>query len=242
MAAEYRIAIKYPMRTSWLSAIGTIAGIAVTPLGLAAAGTERGFDFDPVDHYGSRALTGILVLGILIILYSMIRYRGRTGSVVPWALLTVGLVLIPGVVFSFGTVLVLERAEKNEFCLSCHLAMKGHVDDMVNPNSTSLAALHFKNRYISSDQCYECHTSYGVNGTLEAKMSGTVDLYKYYTRTFHHPIKMREAYPNGDCLKCHAQAVKWLAQHGDFKADLFSGKTKCLDCHAAMNPPHTVTE
>jgi hypothetical protein len=77
---------------------------------------------------------------------------------------------------------------------------------------------------------------------LEAKMSGTIDLYKYYTRTFHKPVKMRESYPNGDCLKCHAQAVKWQAQHGDFKAALFSGETKCLDCHAAMNPPHTVKE
>jgi hypothetical protein len=81
-------------------------------------------------------------------------------------------------------------------------------------------------------------------GTVEAKMAGMVDVYKYYTRTFHKPIHMREPYPNHDCLKCHAESAKWLQhdEHIQIKADLFADKAKCLDCHGADHPAHTLNE
>ncbi len=231
------------MQARWRFCVQIAVGvICFAPLVLRADEKEIDFHYDPVDHWGSIGLSGILSIGIVILLYSLIRYRGEVQGGVPWGLLVVGIALIPGVVFSFGTILVFERAEKVEFCESCHLSMQGHINDMRDPKSESLAAVHYKNRYIPSNQCYECHTSYGVNGTVEAKISGTVDLYKYYTRTFHKPIKMREPYPNGDCLKCHAQALKWLKQHEDFKAALFKGETRCLECHGAEHPAHTVKE
>lgn len=199
---------------------------------------EQLFQLDPVEYYGSRVLTAILVIGILIVLYNLVRYRGRTTGPLSWALLLSGGAIVPMVSLAFGTVLVFERAEKVEFCASCHLAMQPYVDDMKNPKSESLAALHYKNRYISSNQCYTCHTSYGMFGTVEAKLSGMADLYKYYTRTFHLPIKMRVAYPNGDCLKCHAGSVKWPVIHNDFKDELFKGGMACLDCHRDSHPAH----
>jgi cytochrome c nitrite reductase small subunit len=203
---------------------------------------EPSFNFDRVDYLGSRFLAGLLVLGIIAVLYSMIRYHGRTTNAWSWVLLGASGLVIPAVSLSFGTILVFERAEKPDFCASCHVAMIGHVNDMHDPNSKSLAALHYKNRYIPANQCYECHTSYGINGTVEAKLSGTIDLYKYYTRTFHKPLKMRSPYPNGDCLKCHAQSAKWLNQHGDFKDTLFKGEMHCMECHGAWNPAHTVKD
>ena len=48
--------------------------------------------------------------------------------------------------------------------------MQVYVDDMLDSESESLAAVHYKNRYIPSNQCYDCHTSYGMFGTVEAKM------------------------------------------------------------------------
>jgi len=198
------------------------------------------FQVDPIEQYGARFLTGVIVLGIAVVLFSLIRYRGRITGPVSWAVLAFGVAILPVVSSGFGTVIVFERAERVEFCESCHLTMKVFVADMKNPNSQSLAAIHYKNRYIPYDQCYVCHTSYGIFGTYKAKMEGVHDVYMYYTRQFKLPIKLRNPYPNTDCLKCHAESVKWLGVHGDFKDDIFSGKTSCLDCHADATPPHTV--
>jgi len=202
----------------------------------------HGFQHDPVDHYGSRFLAGVIVLGVALVLYSLLRYRGRTPAAFSWGLLVTGVGLLPGLVSGFGSILVLQRAEKVEFCGSCHLTMKSYVDDMHDPKSGSLAALHFKNRYIADNQCYECHTSYGVFGTLEAKAGGVKDVYKYYTRTYTLPIKARTPYRNGDCLKCHAESVKWAASHGDQKASLFTGQVTCMECHGESTPAHRRTQ
>jgi hypothetical protein len=71
-----------------------------------------------------------------------------------------------------------------------------------------------------------------------------IDVYKYFTHTYRFPIKMREPYPNHDCLKCHAESAKWLKheEHVAAKDDLFADKLKCMDCHAAANPAHTLKQ
>lgn len=206
---------------------------------IPAYAQDSQFQRDPVEHLTSEVVATLIVAGIAIILYSLIRYRGRIAGPVSLGLLILGLGVFPVVTGMVGTVLVFERAEHVEFCASCHLTMQPYVDDLRNPQSTSLAALHYKNQYISTNQCYQCHTSYGMHGTVEAKMSGMVDTFKYYTRTYKLPVKMREPYKNDDCLKCHATSEKWLALHGDFKEVLFTGDMKCMDCHANEHPAHT---
>jgi cytochrome c nitrite reductase small subunit len=231
-------------RSSAGGVIGAIARVLTTRpeeqmiTGMRPGQAEHLFQLDPVEYYGSRALTVVLIIGIVIVLYNLVRYRGRTTGPFSWVLLFAGGAIVPMLSLGFGTALVLEKAERVEFCASCHLTMKSYVDDMKNPKSESLAAIHYKNRYIASNQCYTCHTSYGMFGTVEAKMSGMTDLYKYYTRTFHLPIKMRGTYPNEDCLKCHAGSVKWPVIHDDFKEQLFKGEMACLDCHRDEHPAH----
>ncbi len=198
------------------------------------------FQQDPVDYYGSRFLAVLIVAGIALVLYSLIRYRGRAAGPVPWGVLLAGVAVLPILVTSAGTVLALQRAERVEFCASCHLTMKPFVDDMKNPKSGSLASLHYANRYIADNQCYVCHTSYGLFGTFEAKKEGLHDVFAYYTRSFHLPVKLKHPYPNGDCLKCHGESVKWLASHADFKDQVFSGELSCLQCHAVKTPAHSV--
>jgi nitrate/TMAO reductase-like tetraheme cytochrome c subunit len=211
-------------------------------LSLAAYAQPPGskFQIDPVDHYGSRFLAVVIFIGIAIVLFSLFRYRGRAAGPLSWAFLALGVIIFPALSSGLGTVLVFERAERVEFCNSCHLTMKSFVDDMENPKSESLAAVHYKNRYIPDDQCYVCHTSYGIFGTVEAKKEGIIDVYKYFTRTFHLPLKLRHPYPNSDCLKCHADSVKWLASHQDYKDALLSGDMTCMQCHADSNPAHNV--
>jgi cytochrome c nitrite reductase small subunit len=217
-----------------------IAALALLPAELQAQHQPNPFQTDPVEQYGARVLTVVIAVGIVVVLYSLIKYRGRVAGPLSWASLAFGIAILPALTSGFGTVLVFERAERVEFCESCHLTMKAFVNDMKNPQSESLAAIHFKNKYIPDDQCYVCHTSYGLFGTVQAKREGLHDVYVYFTRTFKFPIKLRHPYPNTDCLKCHAESVKWLAVHGDFKDDLFAGKTSCLDCHAGTNPPHII--
>ncbi|MCP5119360.1 MAG: hypothetical protein GY953_51825, partial [bacterium] len=129
---------------------------------------DAAFSGDPVEYYGVRFFIAILIFGAAIILYSLIRYRGRVHGPFSWVVLVAGVLVVPFISTMFGTLLVFERAERVEFCGSCHQAMQVYVDDMQNPNSESLAAVHYRNRYIPRNQCYTCHTSFGMFGTVQA--------------------------------------------------------------------------
>jgi cytochrome c nitrite reductase small subunit len=217
------------------------AGFLLFPV-VARAQEALRFQQDPVEHAGARLLATLAILGIGVVIFSLLKDHGKAVGPISWGLLLTGAVIFPLFMTGVGTVLVFERAERVEFCNSCHLTMQAFVDDMKNPASSSLASLHYKNRYIPDDQCYSCHTSYGIFGTVEAKKEGMNDVYKYFTRTYHLPIKLRHPYPNTDCLKCHAGSAKWLAAHADFKDSLFSGEATCMQCHADSNPAHVIAQ
>ncbi len=122
-------------------------------------------------------------------------------------------------------------------CASCHV-MLPMVNDMRDPASDTLAARHYKNRWIAENQCYHCHSEYGLGGDLEAKMTGFRHLARYTTRTYHEPIKARVAVGNRSCLQCHEGTPKWVAvqDHVDAKKQLDSNETKCIDCHGDAHP------
>ena len=212
--------------------------------GMAAYGQQRrpAFMVNPADQYGSRLLIGLAIAGILLVVYSLIRYRGQIEGALSWGFLITGVVALPLTSIMLGMILVFERAEGVEFCGSCHLAMQTYVRDIENPRSESLAALHFKNRYIPRNQCYTCHTSFGLFGTAQAKVAGMVDVVKYYTGRFHFPLKMREPYPNDECLKCHYDSIRWGTSHEGVKNDLVAGESRCLDCHGKNHPAHVLQE
>jgi cytochrome c nitrite reductase small subunit len=197
---------------------------------------------DPVDVYAARLLTVMIALGIGLVLYSMVRYRGIVGGPVAWGLVIAGAGVLPLLMTGMGMTLVFERVKTVQLCGSCHLTMKAYVDDMKNPQSRSMAAIHFTNRYIAEDQCYVCHTAYGLLGTFEAKEQGVIDVYKYYTRTFEFPLKLRHPYRDRDCLKCHAEATKFLEAHQDSKEEIFAGKLTCMQCHSETHPAHIVAQ
>jgi cytochrome c nitrite reductase small subunit len=204
----------------------------------AATGAESPFLRDPVEFYGSRLLIALLVLGIILVLYSLVRFRGRVAGTWSWIVLVTAVAALPLASVAFGSLLVFERAERVEFCASCHLAMKVYVDDMVDPSSHSLAAIHFRNRYIPRNQCYNCHTTFGMFGTVQAKVAGLIDVHRYYTRSFRPPLSMREPYANTDCLKCHAGAVRWIAAHHELADAIFDGEVGCMSCHGDASPAH----
>src|SRR5215472_11520225 len=139
-------------------------------------------------YYASWVLIGLFCIGACIMLFTLLRRRVGGAAPVPWALLAIGVGVLPLLSGPIGLVLSLSHSETVEFCASCHRPMQSYVDDMKDPRSESLAAVHYKNRYILDNQCYVCHTSSGVLGTVHAKTEGLIDLYKYYAGEFRTPI------------------------------------------------------
>ena len=137
-----------------------------------------------------------------------------------------------------STAVGLEQSKNVEFCTSCHV-MKPFVDDLRNPASKTLAAIHFKNRYIQREHCYRCHTDYGILGTMAAKKEGLGHIWKEATGSYTLPIKMRKPYNFAICLDCHAGSAKFdkEAAHQGVVQETAAGKGNCLDCHDAPHPP-----
>ena len=151
-----------------------------------------------------------------------------------WTLLF-AVALVPGLALALGVGTAVEDMKRPEFCGSCHV-MHPFIRDLTNPESTTLAAVHYQNRYILQDQCYTCHTDYGVFGPLRAKLAGVRHLINYETGNYTEPIAIREPYHNANCLHCHGEAKVFRAAHADMLAPLESGDMSCLDCHRPAHP------
>ena len=153
-----------------------------------------------------------------------------------WLLVSIGLVptMVAFLSFAHG----LEGSTTVAACGSCHV-MGPYVSDLQNVKSDTLAATHFKNRYIQEHQCYTCHSDYGLAGTLRAKVDGLGHVWRYSTGTYVLPIKIAKPYSNLRCLSCHGESQKFLNAGGHPKEEipnLMSGSTSCLDCHGPAHP------
>jgi hypothetical protein len=122
-------------------------------------------------------------------------------------------------------------------CASCHV-MLPMVNDLRDPNSGTLAARHFKNKWIAENQCYQCHSDYGFDGNLEAKMTGYRHLARYTTHTYKEPIEARVRFNNKNCLNCHqgTQKFETVQSHHTAWAQLVSNQMICLNCHGTAHP------
>ena len=146
------------------------------------------------------------------------------------------------IVFPAGAVFIanyhtFEGVHEVRGCASCHV-MQPMVNDALDPNSGTLAARHYKNRWIAQDQCYTCHSDYGLGGNLEAKMTGFRHLARYTTHTYHEPIQARVRFDNKNCLNCHANTPKFEAvqSHHTAHDKLVSNEMICLNCHGQAHP------
>lgn len=171
----------------------------------------------------------ILNLILLFVIWQLIRRRGVTA--VSKALLFGSVLVLPVVVVFLATAHGMEASMTVEACGSCHV-MDGHVADLHNPKSDSLAAVHYKNRFIQTDHCYTCHSDYGMTGTLSAKLDGLGHTVRNLTGSYELPLKVRHPYSNIRCLSCHGGAQNFLSKHDkDEIPKLIAGKDSCLDCH-----------
>jgi nitrate/TMAO reductase-like tetraheme cytochrome c subunit len=147
------------------------------------------------------------------------------------------LVATPAAVVAVANYHTFVGVHEVEACNRCHV-MRPMVNDMMDPGSDTLAARHFKNRWIPKDQCYACHSDYGFSGDMAAKMEGFRHLARYTTRTYTEPIQYRGVFNNDNCLKCHAnmpkfEAVPW---HHTVEKSLSKSDMSCLNCHGLSHP------
>lgn len=184
-----------------------------------------------------------LLLGVLELVILVIAWRGLgpglgiSDSVK--VLLLFGIVVIPLTVTFLGYQHGFSSAETVASCGACHV-MSPFVADLRDPSSQSLAATHYKNRFIQQDQCYTCHSDYGMFGTFHAKLEGFGHVVHWVTRTYTLPLKIAHPYSNLRCLACHGESQKFLAapSHSkDLMPQLVSGSLSCLDCHGPAHLP-----
>jgi nitrate/TMAO reductase-like tetraheme cytochrome c subunit len=147
------------------------------------------------------------------------------------------LILVPAGAVAIANYHVFEGVEEVSGCAGCH-TMWPMVNDMQDPKSGTLAARHFRGRWIADRQCYHCHSDYGLSGTVNAKLEGYRHLARYVTRTYPEPIRLRGQYLNGNCLNCHAGMATFerVPSHHTVEDRLASNRMTCLNCHGLAHP------
>jgi len=176
----------------------------------------------------------IALAGILLVEFV---YKNRiSGSAYKWTLF-IGLFILPlfAMISTFST--VMEDTKTVESCASCHV-MDPFVGDMFDEQSPNLAARHYKNRWIADNQCYQCHTSYGIHGTLEGKRDGFRHWLMYVTETWPEPIVFKGSYPNQNCNSCHYDTPRFneIESHITIKDRLLNDEVSCASCHGPVHP------
>lgn len=176
---------------------------------------------------GSAALVGMVLLR---------RPAGASAAAVKWTLL-IALLVFPSMTMLTANTVGFHRVRQS--CAECH-TMEPWVRDMKDPESRTLAALHYKNRWINEDQCYTCHTGYGLGGNVRAKMDGVKHVMHQYVTGVPDEIRIKRPFPTKTCLHCHGAAAGFNAieQHADpeFKPKILSGEMSCFECHEAPHP------
>ena len=178
----------------------------------------------------------LLDVVLLVLAWRSLRSSAVTPTARGWLLVSVGLVpiMVAFLSFSHG----LEASTTVNACGSCHV-MTPFVQDLRNVQSTTLAATHYKNRFIPESQCYTCHSDYGLAGTFKAKVEGLGHVWRYTTGRYELPIKIASPFPNVRCLSCHAESQRFLNAAGhpkDVLPSLVDGTLPCIGCHGPAHP------
>ena len=164
--------------------------------------------------------------------------NARVSPAALWKILAFGaLVVMPLGAVALANYHTFEGVHEVQACSRCHV-MRPMINDMYDAKSQTLAARHFKNGWISQNQCYECHSDYGLSGGMAAKAEGYRHLARYTTRTFKEPIVYRGHFPNDNCLKCHQGKLPFEAvkSHHTVGGLLQTSQMSCLNCHGRSHP------
>ena len=177
---------------------------------------------------------GIILLGlILALVVSRVTYYSPLYK----RLAPLVFLVIPAAVVAAGNYHIFEGTQEVRNCIRCHV-MVPMATDLRDPASMTLAARHFKHRWIPQKQCFTCHQDYGLNGTVKAKMDGFRHLVKYTLGTYTEPIRFVGKFNNQNCLECHRGTPKFegIKSHHTIRDRLESNRTNCTNCHGLPHP------
>lgn len=202
--------------------------------GPTAPHPEKGFTVGELMRWAG--IISILA-ALVILLFIEFLYKERISRLNYRTLMIVSMFALPVVVVLGTGSTVLETTKTVESCSSCHV-MDPFVNDLSNPESSTLAARHFKNKWISEYQCYTCHTTYGAHGTFEGKRDGFRHWLLFVTRTWDEPISYSGSYPNINCTTCHADTQKFadVPSHQALSEKLRADEVSCTSCHGPAHP------
>ena len=199
---------------------------------------------DAVLVWVGRACLVVSLLGIGLLTWLLLFRRDRLMEAQSKWVIFLGICLLPIPVAFLNGGLGMEGSKTVEFCASCHEPMDPFVDDMRDPESDLLAAVHFKNKYIQQHQCLSCHSDYGLSGTAEAKIRGLSHIYKFTADNWEAPIALYSGtYRWSICLQCHAESQVFQKPRNDDEAHedvlemVMSGEAGCTDCHETAHLP-----
>ena len=194
-------------------------------------------ELDNVIRWATGAGIALALLAAALLVRAILHRKGwKLQPGAKWMLL-VALFILPMMTMLLGNVVGFHNTKQS--CTQCH-TMDPWVADMKNPASQTLAAKHFQRRWINEDQCYTCHTGYGLSGNIQAKIGGLSHVTHYYFTGVPSEIKIKRPFPPATCLHCHGDTAKYakIDQHvdGELKPKIVSGEMSCFECHAAPHP------
>ena len=165
-----------------------------------------------------------------------LRPAALTPNMRGWLFVAVGLVpvMVAFLTFAHG----LESSTTVAACGSCHV-MTPFVQDLQDPKSETLAATHFKNRYIQETTATRATRTTGWRGRSRPSSAGSATCGATRPGSTTLPIKIAQPYPNFRCLELPRGVAEFLNSEGHPRSDLpelMAGKTSCLDCHAPAHP------
>lgn len=146
-----------------------------------------------------------------------------------------------------GNLLGFEHTQQRNFCGSCHI-MAPFVADSNAPRSTTLPAIHGRNETFGPNNCYECHSDYGMFGTVATKWGGLHHVWAYYTSYMNVPVETAlpelatyHPFPNANCIRCHStQTPGWrtVGEHRSLVVEIRDGRASCMSagCHGPAHP------
>lgn len=185
------------------------------------------------------------VAASIILVVFLVRPRPLSGATKVWLLFGIG--VLPVAAALTGNIAGYEASKEQEFCGSCH-TMRPFVRDATDPESTSLAALHARNKLLADESCYQCHREYRRFGQLLTKVTGLHHLWAYATeyRTRGEEaagdVRVYNPYANANCRYCHSTELPGFRDEPEHETVAEKIRTDAISCSAAgcHGPAHPV--
>lgn len=180
----------------------------------------------------------LCVLAMALVAYGTLWRRDGVSPGARVAMMIGFLVLSP-LAYVVNAGLAITDAKPVAFCNSCHV-MEAYVADLHDPDSEHLAAQHYQFRWIAENQCYTCHSDYGLFGDFQAKIAGLRHVWHNTIGDYEVPLKIRGTYNNQRCLFCHGpvRSYREVPEHEKNAARIATSEMSCIggNCHVSPHP------